>query len=57
MSEVISTTIEIIAPTLPPSVEFIENEFEKNGLDVIRWAIIKIENSRLTLSISYLKVD
>ena len=55
MSEIISTTIELISPTLPPSVNFIEAELLKKQMNPIRWAIVKISENKLTLSVSYLK--
>ena len=55
MSEVISTTIEIVSPNMPPRVDFIEKELLKNKMNPIRWAIVKISENKLTLSVSYLK--
>lgn len=52
MNEVISKTIKIISPTLPPSVEFIEKEIEKQGLEALRWAIVDIKENELTISVS-----
>ena len=55
MSEVISKTIKIAVDKLPPSVEFIENEIKKTGLDPLRWAITDVNKKELTLSVSALK--
>lgn len=55
MKKVISKTIKITADKLPPSVDFIENEIKKEGLEPIRWAIVDIKNKELTLSVSALK--
>ena len=55
MSEIISTTIELISPTLTPSLNFIEAELLKKQMNPIRWAIVKISENKLTLSVSYLK--
>lgn len=49
---VISKTIKIISPNMPPSVEFIENEIEKQGIEALRWAIVKVNNNKLTISVS-----
>ena len=54
MSKVISTTIELITPKLPPCVEFIEEEFSKMGIKPVRWAITKIIENKLILSVSHL---
>ena len=56
MSEVISTTIEIFSPKMPPCVDFIENELKKRELEPLRWAKVNIENNKLLLSVSYLKM-
>ena len=55
MKKIISKTIKIISDKMPPSVEFIENEIKKAGLEPIRWAIVDIKNKELTLSVSALK--
>lgn len=52
MKEVISKTIKIKTPTIPPSVEFIENEIIKNEIEPLRWAIVEIKENELTLSVS-----
>ena len=49
---VISKTIKIISPNMPPSVEFIENEIEKQGIEALRWAIVEVNNNKLTISVS-----
>ena len=49
---VISKTIKIISPNMPPSVEFIENEIEKQGIEALRWAIVEVNNNELTLCVS-----
>ena len=50
--EIISKTITIKTEKLPPSVNFIENEIKKRGLEPVRWAIVEIEKNILTLSVS-----
>ena len=52
MNEVISKTININSPTMPPSVDFIENEIIKNKIEPLRWAIVDINQNNLTLSVS-----
>ena len=52
MSEIISKTIKIKTPTLPPDTEFIENEIKRQGIEVLRWAIVEVENDILTLAVS-----
>ncbi len=36
-----------------PTLEFLENWFKANNLNVIRYAIVKIEDNVLTLSVSH----
>ena len=55
MKEVVSKTINIKAEKLTPSVEFVENEFKKLNLDVIRWAIVEVNDLELSISCSYLE--
>lgn len=57
MDEVISKTIKIITPTLPPDVDFIESEIKKNNIEPLRWAIVKIKENKLTLSVSGRKLN
>ena len=52
MSEVISKTIKIKTPKLPPDVDFIESEIEKQGFICLRWAIVDVIENELVLSIS-----
>ena len=52
MSEVISKTFKIISPQLPPNVDFIEKEIEKQGLEALRWAIVDVVGNELTISAS-----
>ena len=52
MSEVISKTIKIISPTMPPDVAFIESEIEKQGIEALRWAIVEINENELTICAS-----
>ena len=37
---------------MPPKVDFIEKEIEKQGIIPLRWAIIKVADNELTLSAS-----
>ena len=57
MSEVISKTLEIISPIMPPKIEFIEKEILKNKIEPLRWAIVEIQENRLVLSVSGRKLD
>lgn len=50
--EIVSTTIKITTPIMPPEVDYIENEIKKQGLDPLRWAIINVTDNELTLSVS-----
>lgn len=49
---VISKTIKIISPKMPPDVKFIEKEIQKFNIEPLRWAIVDIKNSELTISVS-----
>lgn len=49
---VISKTIKIISPKMPPDVDFIENEIKKFNIEPLRWAIVDIKNNELTISVS-----
>lgn len=49
---VISKTIKIISPKMPPDVEFIEKEIEKFNIEPLRWAIVDVKNNELTISVS-----
>ncbi len=52
MSEIISKTIKIISPNMPPKVDFIEKEIVKNNIEPLRWAIVDINENELTISVS-----
>lgn len=52
MNKIISKNIKIITPSLPPDVDFIENEIRKSGLEPVRWAIVDVDDNILTLSVS-----
>ncbi len=56
MSEIISKTIKIKTPKLPPETDFIEQEIEKHGIEALRWAIVDIKDDILTLSVSGRKI-
>lgn len=45
-----SEIIKIECEKLPPSVDFIENEIKKRGFEPIRWAIVDVLDTTLTLS-------
>ena len=57
MSEVISKTIKIISPTMPPNVEFIEKKIIEHKIEPLRWAIVEIKDNELTLSVSGRKLE
>lgn len=52
MSEVISKSIKITSPIMPPSVEFIEQEIIKNNIEPLRWAIVDVRENELTILVS-----
>lgn len=52
MNKVISKTIKIKSPTMPPNSDFIEKEIEKNFIEPLRWAIVDVKDNELTISIS-----
>ena len=52
MSEVISKTLKIKSPNMPPSADFIEQEISKNNIEPLRWAIVDIVENELTISVS-----
>ena len=37
-----------------PTLDFLENWFKANNLNVVRYAIVKAENNILTLCVSYI---
>lgn len=51
---IVSKTIKIKVSSLPPKVDFIEEEIKKQGLEPLRWAIVDVDlkNCELTLSVS-----
>ncbi len=52
MSKVVSKTIKIKTPKLPPDVDFIESEIKKQGFCCLRWAIVDVIEDELILNIS-----
>ncbi len=51
MEKIISRVVKLKVDKMPPSVDFIEKELSKYG-EIVRWAIVEIEDDILTLSIS-----
>jgi len=49
--KLIDTILEVEAQKMPPTVEFVEGFIKSCGIDPIRWAIIEINDNRLTLSV------
>ena len=52
MSKVISKTIKIKTPKLPPDADFIEAEIEKQGFICLRWAIVDVVEDELFINVS-----
>ena len=57
MSEVISKTLKIKSPVMPPNVEFVEQEIIKNDIEPLRWAIVEVKEKELTISVSGRKLN
>ena len=57
MNEVISKTLKIKSPKMPPSTDFIEKEIKNINLEPLRWAIVDIEGDILTISVSGRKLN
>ncbi len=52
MNKIISKTIKITTPILPPKNDFIEQEIKKFGIIPLRWAIIDVKENELLISTS-----
>lgn len=52
MNKVVSKTLEIYCPVLPPTTDFIENKIKEFNIMPLRWSIVKISGFTLTLSVS-----
>ena len=50
--KIISKTIKINSPKLPPEVNFIEEQIKIQGLEPVRWAIVEIQANELFVSVS-----
>lgn len=50
--EIISKLIEIEA-CLPIDNEFIEEQLRAQKIDPIRWAIVKVDKNKLTISVAF----
>ena len=57
MNRIISKTIKIKTDSLPPNVDYIEEEIKKLGFEPIRWAIVDIKNLELTINLSAQPLD
>lgn len=57
MNKVISKTLFIKTPKLPPDADFIEQEIQKSGLEPLRWAIVDVKNDVLVISASGRKLN
>ena len=51
MEKIVSRVVKLKIDKMPPSVDFIEKELSKYG-EIVRWAIVEVEDNILTLSIS-----
>jgi len=49
--EIVSKIFEIECKK--PTLDFFESWFKANNLDVVRWAIVKIDNDLVSLDVSY----
>ena len=52
MKKIVSKTIVITSETMPPKSEFIEREIINHGINPIRWAIVEVNENKLTLNVS-----
>lgn len=50
--EILSKLIEIEA-ALPVDNEYIEKQIHEMGIEPLRWAIVKVQGSLLTISLAY----
>ena len=50
--EILSKLIEIEAE-LPVYNDYIEKQIREMGIEPLRWAIVKVESSKLTISLAY----
>lgn len=39
-----------------PSTEYVENELKKQGIEPLRWAIVKISKDFFTINVAYDKI-
>ena len=51
-TSIISKTLKIKSPKLPPEVDFIIQEIRKQNLEPLRWAIVEVQDNEITLSVS-----
>ena len=49
---IVTKTLKIETPKLPPEVEFIENKIKESGITPLRWAIVDVEDKILTVNAS-----
>lgn len=52
---IVDEIITIRCESLPPKNSFIEAKILQHGIEPIRWAIIKVEDNTLTLSVAGIK--
>ena len=53
--KIIDTIVKFQSDIMPPKNDFIEAQIKKCGIDPIRWAIIEINENKLTLSVAGIK--
>ena len=49
---IISKTIKLVSPILPPKLDFIEEQIKLQNLEPVRWAIVDVNDNELTISAS-----
>ena len=47
-----SFVIKIKSPKMPPDIDFIEAELKRLGYSAVRWAIVDVENTELSVALS-----
>ena len=52
VKNIISKIIKIKSDKLPPEVGFIEEQIKISGIEPVRWAIVDVKGSEITLSVS-----
>lgn len=50
--DIISKLITIEAEKLPIDNQFVEDKLKEMGINALRWAIVKVENNTITISLA-----